>query len=533
MASSKRVGRLRTFAPLAVAAATLALMVATGPRLALGFDEEISLRRMERVRSWLAAMADPPGFARGWDPSRVRMLPDDSPPPGPADVSTRRSLLRPAVVRWFWPFARQEPHGHPPFYVLVGLAGDALAPGWAELPRARLGTMLAFGLAGGAPYAAAAARAGPWAGATASAAWVFHPDLFGLGHYATYDALLSSLWLGAILAFARAVQGPRARWAWALLLGGLMGAAASTKFTGWLLPIPFFFYVALARDGRALRALLVAGLVGIATVYALNPAWWADPVGGVEAFLRSNLGRARTAPMPVSFLGRIYVTPGESLPWYNTLAWTLFATPVGFLSLALAGAWRSLRAGRGEVLGRLGVAHWAFLLILRALPHTPGHDGVRQFLPAFGCLALLAGLGAEGALRRLGRWARPALGLAIAEGAARVALMMLVPLSYYSPLIGGPAGAARLGMEPTYYWDALGDDAIAWLRVNTPPGQTVMFSTNTESWSYLVRTGKLEAVSPFAPGPRAWYVLQNRPGAFTRLDRALVAGGRGRVLAST
>ena len=30
--------------------------------------------------------------------------------------------LDPAVLAWFWPFAREEPHGHPPFYALLGVS---------------------------------------------------------------------------------------------------------------------------------------------------------------------------------------------------------------------------------------------------------------------------------------------------------------------------------------------------------------------------------------------------------------------------
>ena len=50
---------------------------------------------------------------------------------------------------------------------------------------------------------------------------------------------------------------------------------------------------------------------------------------------------------------------------------------------------------RSEPIGLLIAGHWTFLMLLRALPHTPGHDGVRLFLPAFGVLALLGGLGAR------------------------------------------------------------------------------------------------------------------------------------------
>ena len=82
------------------------------------------------------------------------------------------------------------------------------------------------------------------------------PRLFGHGHYATYDAILSSLWVGSILAFANAVGSAsgsrRPRWGWAVAFGVLAGCAADTKFTGWLLPLPFVAWTALfaAADGQ-------------------------------------------------------------------------------------------------------------------------------------------------------------------------------------------------------------------------------------------------------------------------------------------
>src|SRR5205823_940928 len=148
----------------------------------------------------------------------------------------------------------------------------------------------------------------------------------------------------------------------------------------------------------------------------------------------------------------------------------------GFLVLATVGIARAVGRARHDSVGMLFVANWAFLMALRALPHTPGHDGVRQFLPAFGMLALLAGLGAESLRRRLGAWGQSLILFVVVEGALSVGLMMPVPLSYYSPLVGGLPGATRLGMEPTYYWDALQPEILDWLNSHTAPGQKVMFS---------------------------------------------------------
>ncbi len=268
------------------------------------------------------------------------------------------------------------------------------------------------------------------------------------------------------------------------------------------------------------------------------------------------------------FLGRVYRTPVESLPWYNTLVWTLFVTPVGFLAFALAGVVRALAAiprgnwggvprvrssepvsamsartgsadgTRGTQNGEyasewydrlavLAVGHWAFLLLLRALPHTPGHDAERQILPAFGCLALVAGLGASWVVAKWGRGGRILVVAAILEGALSVAVMMPVPLSYYSPLVGGLPGAAALGMEPTYYWDALDDDALTWLNTHTPPGRSVLFATNPTSWLYLRDQARLKVpLAPFEAGEPLWYVVQNRPGALRPSERELHRAAR-------
>ena len=281
-------------------------------------------------------------------------------------------------------------------------------------------------------------------------------------------------------------------------------------------------------SGRAVGLLaLVAAPVAVLTLLLFNPAWWANPVGGVEQFLRSNLTRGNTIPIPIQFLGKTYNTPIDSLPPYNTLAWTVMATPVGFLALAIVGGCRAVARRVTEPFGLLVLGHWAFLMFLRALPHTPGHDGVRLFLPAFGVLAILAGLGAATAVERWGRWGRALVVAAAVEGAASVAVMMPVPLAYYSPIVGGLPGAARLGMEPTYYWDSLTDEALDFLNTHTPPGYRARFANFPRSFIYLRKTGRLTAAMPQTDlGVDAWYVLQNRPGVFRADERAMIAQER-------
>jgi hypothetical protein len=514
--------------------ATLGLMLATEPRLAIVWDEGYSLGREARLRDWFRALRDPSGFAARWRPPapdrELVQTKSGEMPPRPDQIDTRAKLLfDPRVLAYFWPFAREEPHGHPPFYALLGLAGDLLAPGWQPLPRARLGPILMFSLTAGVLFHFVAVRWGVWAAIGAVGAWDLQPNLFGHGHYATYDAVLTCLWVLALVAFARAisVRPPGRRnlpgWAATLAFGLVVGCAMATKLTGWFLPIPFLVWSILLRDRRALGVVGIGLLLGGAVVLLLNPPWWTGPIAGLSRFFRSNLTRGKTNPISVQFLGTIYETPNQSLPWYNTLAWTVMVTPVGFLVLGLAGMPRALGRIRTEPLGLLILGHWVLLIALRAMPQTPGHDGVRLFLPAFGVLAVLAGIGGKVLVDRLGSWGKLAIGAAVAEGFVSVPLMMPVPLSYFSPIVGGLPGAVRLGMEPTYYWDALNQEARSWLRDNTRPGETIRFATYPTSWLYLRQTGDLpRRLFLVDPGRPAWYVLQNRPGAWWPSDRARV-----------
>ncbi len=514
-------------ASVLVGLATLALMLATEPRLAIVWDEGYSLGREARLRLWFQALRDPAGFAATWTPPAIELVQRQGAPPPPRDRIDSRSelLFDPGVLAWFWPFAREEPHGHPPFYALLGLVGDVLTPGRPDLERGRLGPILLFSIAAGALFRFVAKRWGWWAATASAGAWTLHPHLFAHGHYASYDGPLSCLWLLAILTFVAGWESRRIVWAGAF--GVALGCAMADKLTGWFVPIPFLVWAMIYRDRRALRLLGVGCAVGLATTYLLQPPWWVEPIAGPYRFFQSNLSRGETIPIPVQFLGTIYDTPRESLPPYNTIVLTVFATPIVFLALGLAGAWRAVRRWRAEPLLLLFLGHWAFLLLLRAMPHTPGHDGARLFLPAFGALALLAGPGVEQFRGWIGRTPRRLVGVGLVEGAVAVAVMMPAPLSYYSPIVGGLPGATRLGMEPTFYWDALDADARAFLREHTPAGRTIRFATFPTSWIYLREIGELpRRIAPLDPGVPLWYVVQNRPGALATWDRALIAGAR-------
>src|SRR5262245_37950588 len=109
---------------LAVASISLAFLVMSEPALAIVWDEGYSLGREARIRAWVGALRDPKSFAEHWQPPIEDLVqPSRFRPPSRDQLDTRAELLSPAVLDWFWPFAREEPDGHPPVYALIGLVG--------------------------------------------------------------------------------------------------------------------------------------------------------------------------------------------------------------------------------------------------------------------------------------------------------------------------------------------------------------------------------------------------------------------------
>jgi hypothetical protein len=100
-------------------------------------------------------------------------------------------------------------------------------------------------------------------------------------------------------------------------------------------------------------------------------------------------------------------------------------------------------------------------------------------------------------------------------------------LSYYNLLVGGLPGATALGMEPTYYWDALDGEVLAWLDQHTPAGAKVAFAApSPENLELMSRWGLLRVeYRDEAPGTFRWYVLQRRPSAWQPADKWLIAHG--------
>jgi 4-amino-4-deoxy-L-arabinose transferase-like glycosyltransferase len=494
---------------LLVAAICTVLLFATSFQLPMVWDEGSAISRSEGIIRW----------AKRW--------PGGGKEPGP---------LTEEAIRQDWQFTTQV-EGHPAFYGIVIAVGRSVSGAWlSPLQAARFGPMLLFGLAVGSMFYRMGRDYSVVAALGAVGTLMVLPRMFAHAHFALYDGMLTACWLLSWSLFATACR----HWSWTILWGIILGMTLSTKATGWIAPLAFLFWALLYRDRRALRAIAVGVPIALVAFFLLNPPLWHQPIHGMATFFELNTNRAANPSLNIStwFLGRMY-NLDYPLPWYNTLVWTGVTVPVGILLLLGMGLVNVVRHPRLQKAGVLLVGHWVILLVVRALPFAPPHDGVRLFLPSFAFLAALAGLGAGsvwnwaargGAQRRLGA----ATGLLALYLGSASSLVWYAPqwLSYYNLAIGGLPGATAAGMEPTYYWDGLDRPVLDWLHAQTPADEKILFGPvvgeNTqagpmENLGWMRRWGFFRRDVDFgAPGEYRWYVLQRRPSGMWPADHWLV-----------
>ncbi len=505
-----------------VSLGVLAVLLASSPSLPIVWDEGNAILRAERIARW----------AQSWFQQ------------GSTDLNRQggQTALPPlsrGAIAAGWPYTTQV-EGHPAFYGIVIAAGHTM--GSQILPPLtawRLGPIVLFALAGGAMFYRISRLYGQAAGWAATAALLLQPRLFAHAHFATCDGPLTACWILAWVSFPHTnpnreggqatfyLTNPRrslSSFAFqAGLFGLLLGMTMSTKATGWFAPIPFMLWAALYRDRGAVFTLAVSLPTAVATFYLLNPPLWHEPIQGLATFVQLNTHRQLNVAN--LFLGRMYDLH-HSLPWYNTLVWTAIAVPVGLLLLAGVGIASVCRQGLAVRQGILLMFNWAVLLIVRALPGTPPHDGIRLFLPAFAFLAPFIAIGAVGLAGK--QWRTWSVVLIFLGSATSLFCYAPQWLSHYSLTIGGLPGATRAGMEPTYYWDSLDGEALEWLAKNTAEGEKVFFgSGSVESLALMRSWGTLPVeFRSGVPGRYRWYVIQRRPSACMPPDQWLLRNAR-------
>ncbi len=487
-----------------VAATVLLILLATSDPLPLTWDEGESIDRADKILSGLA----------------------------PAD----------------WPFTVCN-EGHPAGYGMTIALGKRIAPPFLSPKTSwRFGPMLLMAIALGAAHYRLARRYDGTTGLFAVAAILLLPRVFAQAHIAACDGPLTAAWLLSWSALDAARDSRKG----AVLLGATLALTAAMKFTGLLAAIPILLALWLGNEEHGTRFRRVQNVVQNTAIVvsvafciflALNPPLWEHPFSGLRTYVELNTHRREHFNITTVFLGRMYDLD-HPLPWYNTLFWTAITVPVGLLILFGVGLHdcRKRRCGGSILLNMIA------LLLIRALPFAPPHDGVRLFLPAFPFLAIIAGRGAAvlcgfhgppapppaagtNGTNRNGlstHWKNRLFGVTVAGMIYLGAVWNLYAyspqwLSYYNAAIGGLPGAVRAGMEPTYWWDGLDRETLKWINDNAPEGTKVRFSAFSKKTIRLYQRWGDLTVPVAGPGePAGFYVLQRRPSAEFPHDKELI-----------
>jgi 4-amino-4-deoxy-L-arabinose transferase-like glycosyltransferase len=458
---------------LLLAALTIALLAATAPGIGLTWDEPAYIVASESYVAWLQALVTRPAFA-----------------------------LSAQGIETYW----NPNHEHPPLdKVWSGLVWDLARFVTDDLTAHRLGNiLLAGGLVGmvylvtahgqgrqqkrGGDAPAGFPAAHEWlAGLVAAAALVTMPRFFFHAHLAALDVPAAVAVFGVTFFFWQIRERPEARWdAW---LGVLWGLALATKVNAIFVPPTLLLWMLLFQRRLYLfRRLVVMGVIGVPVSLVLWP-WLYHDFGArlAEYVLFVTVDHWQIGQW---YLGRFYMPP----PWHFSFVMTAVVVPLGLTVLYLLGIARTAVDRRVQALGGLLVLSALVPMLALATGQSMVYDNDRLFMPSFPYLAALAGLGFEWIARGLHRVTAGTLkspwpsaltaavaGLAFIPHVALTAGLYPHLLSYYSEAIGGLPGAARLGLETTYWCETYAA-ALPYLNAHARPGDVIW----VEDWSHDV-----------------------------------------------
>lgn len=292
-----------------------------------------------------------------------------------------------------------------------------------------------------------------------------------------FDVPVAVATLAVVLIYRRALHSPR----WALALGPALGVAISIKHNALFIPVLLALHyglcLLLARrrpHASQLLPFLAMAVLAPLTVVALWPWLWSDPIGRVLEYVEFHRLHAY---YNTEYLGVNYNRPPLPVSYPFVLTWA--TVPTGMLLLALFGLahgltrslrepvsrdsprWTAPLAGHDRRDGLLWALFAAFPLLLISSPTIPIFGGTKHWLTAYPFFALAA----TSALIALVRAA--ALPPRWRHAPAITLLLILVPgvwstidghpygLSQYAPFVGGPRGAADLGLLRGFWGHAV------------------------------------------------------------------------------
>lgn len=414
----------RIAAALAFAAGLAVLVTLRDPGLTT--DEPLDVRP---GRTYIATLR-----AQGWhffDRKVVAQVFADNaehPPLGRWLLGLASTLGEPFEVLLFGP----DPTG---LYVLSG----------------RIAPALCFAALVGIVAATAGARFGRAAGLVAGLALVMMPRVFAHAHLGALDTFLALFWTLALVHAERASRSPRP--VRAMVVAGIsLALALLTKIHAWFLfPIVGVWLLIRLPTRRALAAGTAWSATGL-VLFVLGWPWlWYDSAARLRGYLGTSMIRSTIHTL---YFGAVYAD--RDVPWHYPWFYFAATVPIGLHALGvwgLAKGWRDRAVEPFPLLLAGSIA--CFLLVFST--RVPVYDGERLFLVVFPLWAMLIGRGFQSVWTALAPRARirTAIGVLVLAQAYGVVTLHPFGLSYYNALVGGLQGAERLGLELTYWGDAV------------------------------------------------------------------------------
>lgn len=315
----------------------------------------------------------------------------------------------------------------------------------------RMAPALAFAALVGIVAAAAGARFGRPAGLAAGLSLVMMPRVFAHAHLGALDTFLAFFWTLAFLHAERASRSPAPIRAMAIA-GVSLALALLTKIHAWFLfPIVGTWLLARLPVRRAIAAGTAWAVTGLA-LFVLGWPWlWYDSFARLRGYLGTSVVRSTIHTL---YFGQVFAD--RDVPWHYPWFYFAVTVPLGLQTLGAWGLVKGWRRRSAEPFPLLLAASIACFLVVFSTG-VPVYDGERLFLVVFPLWAILIGCGFEsiwGVLAGRVR-ARAVLALFVLVQGYGVVTLHPFGLSYYNALTGGLPGAERLGLELTYWGDAV------------------------------------------------------------------------------
>jgi 4-amino-4-deoxy-L-arabinose transferase-like glycosyltransferase len=435
---------------------TVVLLVVTAPSIGLTWDEPAYIVASESYFAWME------------------------------ELVTRRSYaLSERGILTYW----ATNHEHPPLdKIWSGLVWSVARFVLDDLAAHRLGNMLLAGILVALVYLLLAPSYGRVAGLAAVGALLTMPRFFFHAHLAALDVPAAFAVFATIFFFWRTKDRPELRWS--IGLGVIWGLALATKINAIFVPPVFFLWILIWRLETSFLygRLALMGVVGIPCSVVVWPWLYHESVERMWEYVRFltvdhwEIGQW--------YLGRFYTPP----PWHFTFVMVFAVVPLVLTVLCVVGIARAIVERQERALGSLLIIGALVPMLALAIGQSMVYDNDRLFVPSFPYLAALAGIGFDWVRRGLQKVAARVVAPAWARGFALVVLIAaFIPhvtsalsvyphlLSYYSEAIGGLSGAARLGLEHTY-WCETYFEAFPYLNANAQPGDKVW----VQNWSHDV-----------------------------------------------